>query len=116
VAELDFDGAALGRLVAMIASAEISRRAAKTVLERMDAGGGDPAAIVEELGLAVVADESELEPIVAEVLAAWPDKVAEYREGNRNLLGLFMGQVMKATGGSADPGLTRALLQKSLDG
>jgi len=114
-ADLTFDGAALGRLVGLVASGEISRRAGKTVLERMDAEGGDPAAIVEELGLAVVSDASALEPVVAEVLAAWPEKVAEYRDGNRNLLGLFMGQVMKATGGSADPALARQLLQKALD-
>jgi len=113
---LAFDGAALGRLVAMVAEGAVSRRAAKTVLERMEEGGGDPAAIVEELGLARVADASELEPVVTDVLAAWPEKVAEYRGGNRNLLGLFMGQVMKATGGSADPALARQLLQKNLDG
>jgi len=116
VDELRFDGPALGRLVAAVAAGEVSRRAAKTVLERMDADGGDPIRIVEELGLTAVSDASELEPVVAGVLQAWPEKVAEYRDGNRNLLGLFMGQVMQATGGSADPALARELLQRSLDG
>ncbi len=113
--ELGFGGGALGRLLASVARGEVSRRAAKTVLERMDGTGGDPAAIVAELGLAKVSDASELEPVVRTVLEAWPEKVAEYRTGNRNLLGLFMGQVMKATSGNADPGLTREILVAELD-
>jgi glutaminyl-tRNA synthetase len=113
--ELGFGGEALGRLLASVARGEVSRRAARTVLERMDGTGGDPADIVAELGLAKVSDASELEPIVRTVLDEWPDKVAEYRAGSRNLLGLFMGQVMKATKGSADPGLARELLVAALD-
>ena len=114
--ELRFDGSALGRLLAAVARGEVSRRGAKTVLDRMDGAGGDPADIVTELGLVKVSDAADLEPVVRKVLADWPDKRAEYRAGNRNLLGLFMGQVMKATGGNADPRMARELLQNALDG
>jgi glutaminyl-tRNA synthetase len=113
--ELGFAGDALGRLLAAVAGGEVSRRAARTVLERMDGTGGDPADIVAELGLAKMSDASRLEPVVRAVLGQWPEKVAEYRAGNRNLLGLFMGQVMKATRGNADPELTRELLVGALD-
>jgi glutaminyl-tRNA synthetase len=112
---LGFTGAQLGALVAAVARGEVSRRSARTVLERMDETGEDPAAIVDDLGLAKVADRDALGAVVAEVLEAWPEKVAEYRAGNRNLLGLFMGQVMKATGGAADPALARELLVAALD-
>jgi aspartyl-tRNA(Asn)/glutamyl-tRNA(Gln) amidotransferase subunit B len=49
------------------------------------------------------------------VLGAWPDKVEAYREGKRNLIGLFVGEVMKATRGAADPGLVRTMLTQRLD-
>ncbi|MDT8368198.1 MAG: glutamine--tRNA ligase/YqeY domain fusion protein [Longimicrobiales bacterium] len=113
--ELGFDGASLGRLVAMVARDEVSRRAAKEVLEAMDSTGRDPETVVAERGLAKISDAAELEPVVCDVLAAWPGKVAEYRAGNHNLLGLFMGEVMKATRGSADPGRARNLLIRALE-
>jgi Asp-tRNA(Asn)/Glu-tRNA(Gln) amidotransferase B subunit len=77
--------------------------------------GGDPGEIVRRSGLEKVDDPAALEPLVAEVLAAWPDKVAEYRAGNDNLLGLFMGQLMKRSGGAADPRVARELLREALE-
>jgi glutaminyl-tRNA synthetase len=115
VAELPFDGAALGRLAALVADGRVTRRAAKEVLERMVEEGGEPEALVAEMGLAKVADADELGPIVDAVLADWPEKVEEYRAGNQNLLGLFIGQVMKKTQGAADPRRTRELLTERLD-
>jgi aspartyl-tRNA(Asn)/glutamyl-tRNA(Gln) amidotransferase subunit B len=78
--------------------------------------GGDPATLVEEMGLEQVADVAELGSVIDGVLAAWPEKVEEYRAGKKNLVGLFMGEVMKATGGSADPKAVRDLLSERLDG
>jgi aspartyl-tRNA(Asn)/glutamyl-tRNA(Gln) amidotransferase subunit B len=52
---------------------------------------------------------------VDEVLGRWPDKVDGYRAGNKNLLGMFVGQVMKATGGAADPHAVRSILSERLD-
>jgi glutaminyl-tRNA synthetase len=115
VDDLAFDGAALGRLAALVVAGRVSRRAAKDVLARMVERGGDPAALIEEMGLTKMTDTDALGAIVDEVLAKWPEKVEEYRGGNANLMGLFIGQVMKATQGAADPGRTRALLSERLD-
>jgi glutaminyl-tRNA synthetase len=113
---LPFGGAALGRLAALVDEGVVSRRAAREVLAEMVARGGDPAEIVARRGLEKLDDPGALRPVVDEVLAAWPEKVAEYRAGNHNLLGLFMGQVMKGTGGTADPALARRLLLEALGG
>ncbi|MEX0837421.1 MAG: glutamine--tRNA ligase, partial [Gemmatimonadota bacterium] len=115
VGDLPFDGAALGRLAALVADGQVTRRAAKEVLERMVEEGGEPDALVAEMGLAKVSGTDELGPIVDEVLADWAEKVEEYRAGNPNLLGLFIGQVMKKTQGAADPRRTRELLTERLD-
>lgn len=114
VGGLAVDGAAVGRLVARVRDGQVSRRVAKDVLAELVRDGGDPDAIIARDGLAPVADADALEPVVREVIEAWPDKVAAYRGGNTNLMGLFMGQVMKRTGGRADPALTRRLLESAL--
>jgi glutaminyl-tRNA synthetase len=113
--ELPFDGAALGRLSRLVAGGRVSRRAAKDVLARMVEYGGEPSELVEEMGLQAVSDADALGVVVDEVLSAWPDKVEEYREGKKSLTGLFIGEVMKATGGAADPQTVRSLLTERLD-
>ena len=115
VEDLPFDGAALGRLAALVAADRVSRRAAKDVLARMVEDGGEPETLVEEMGLTQLTDADALGPVIDDVLARWPEKVEEYRAGNGNLMGLFIGQVMKATQGAADPNQTRALLSERLD-
>ncbi|MDJ0366671.1 Asp-tRNA(Asn)/Glu-tRNA(Gln) amidotransferase subunit GatB [Hymenobacter sp. H14-R3] len=70
----------------------------------------------DELGLLTKADAGELEALVQQVLAANPAKVAEYRAGKKSLTGMFMGELMKLTGGKADPKLANQLLRKGLDG
>ncbi len=116
VAELPFDGAALGRLVRLVGEGRISRRAGKGVLAEMAAHGGDPDEIVVRLGLGRMDDRDALAGVVEEVLAAWPDKVAAYRAGRPSLMGLFVGEVMKATGGAADPKAVRAMIAERLEG
>ncbi len=116
VSELPFGGAGLGRLAAMVADGRVSRRAAKDVLAEMARKGGSPTEIVSRLGLEKVADHDTLNPVVDDVLAAWPEKVAEYRAGNAKLMGLFVGEVMKATKGAADPKVVKALLSGRLGG
>jgi glutaminyl-tRNA synthetase len=113
--ELPFDGADLGRLAALVADGAVTRRAAKDVLAQMAEHGGDAATWVDELGLATLTDTDALGDAVDGVLGSWPDKVAEYRAGNGNLIGLFVGEVMKATGGAADPKAARALLVERLE-
>ncbi|MDA0329050.1 MAG: glutamine--tRNA ligase/YqeY domain fusion protein [Gemmatimonadetes bacterium] len=113
--ELPFGGKELGRLAGLVAGGQVSRLAAKDVLARMAEVGGDPAALVERMGLSAVTDEGALGEVIATTLAAWPDKVEEYRAGKKNLLGLFVGEVMKATRGAADPQAVRKLLTQRLD-
>jgi Asp-tRNA(Asn)/Glu-tRNA(Gln) amidotransferase B subunit len=94
----------------------VSRRAAKDVLAEMVEKGGDPAEHVARLGLEKVSDADELGPVIDEVLEAWPEKVEEYRAGKKALIGLFVGQVMKATGGAADPKAVKEMLGRRLEG
>ncbi len=73
-------------------------------------------AIVEEKGLKQVSDTGAIDAAIDEVMAANMDKVEEYRGGKDKLIGFFMGQVMKATGGKANPGVVNKLLKPKLDG
>jgi glutaminyl-tRNA synthetase len=114
VDELAFDGADLGELVKLLDAKTISTAAAKTVFARMLAEGGHPREIVAALGLDEKMGEDELIAAIAQVLAKLPDKVAEYRAGKTSLLGMFTGQVLKATGGKADPQQVQELLRQQL--
>jgi glutaminyl-tRNA synthetase len=77
--------------------------------------GGDPQSIVDEHDLRQVDDTETLSDVIDDVLRDHPDEVARYRDGKKNLIGFFMGQVMQATNGSAKPELARELLQKQLN-
>ncbi len=113
--DLPFGGAELGRLAALVEAGTVTRRAAKDVLARMAEEGGEPSELVRAMGLEAVSDASELEAVVDGVLSEWPEKVEEYRRGNANLIGLFVGEVMKKTRGAADPKVARRLLTERLD-
>jgi aspartyl-tRNA(Asn)/glutamyl-tRNA(Gln) amidotransferase subunit B len=84
------------------------------VFEIMLETGDDPARIVEERGLKQTSDTGAIEAVIAEVMAANADKVAEYRGGKDKLFGFFVGQTMKAMGGKANPGVVNELLKKAL--
>jgi glutaminyl-tRNA synthetase len=84
------------------------------VLAEMLKGGGSPKAIVERQGIRQIADAGALEPAVDAVLAENADAVARYKAGNSNLMGAFVGMVMKKTGGKANPKLVNELLRKKL--
>jgi len=112
---LPFDGAAFATLVAMVEDGSLQARAAKKVLEVMLARGGEPKAIAAELGLEGAVEGDALAAAIAEVVAAHPDEVARYRDGKKNLLGFFLGQVMRATKGQADPKDARAKLAAALE-
>ena len=106
----------LGSLIDLIADATISGRLAKDVFAEMVASGADPGAIVEAKGLRQVTDSAAIEAVIDTVLAAQTDKVAEYRAGRDKLYGFFVGQIMRATEGKANPGLVNELLRKKLTG
>jgi aspartyl-tRNA(Asn)/glutamyl-tRNA(Gln) amidotransferase subunit B len=76
--------------------------------------GDGPAKIVEERGLKQTRDTGAIEAVIAEVMAANADKVADYRGGKDKLFGFFVGQTMKAMGGKANPGVVNDLLKKAL--
>ncbi len=103
-------------LVRLIDAGTISGKIAKTVFDEMLAGGGRPEDIVRERGLVQVSDEGPILAAIDQVLAANPDKVAEFRGGKDKLLGFFVGQVMKATQGKANPGKVNELLRSRLAG
>jgi aspartyl-tRNA(Asn)/glutamyl-tRNA(Gln) amidotransferase subunit B len=108
--------ASLGQLVKLIDDGTISGKIAKDVFERMWASGEGPQAIVEREGLVQLSDESALEAMVAEVVTANPKQVAAYRGGKKATIGWFVGQVMKKTGGKANPRVVNELLRNALDG
>jgi glutaminyl-tRNA synthetase len=112
--QLPFDARGLGVLARLVSEGRISRRAAKDVLAHMAEKGGEPEEIMGRLGLARLDDHGALEGAVDDALARWPEKVAEYRAGRANLMGLFVGEVMKATKGAADPKAVRELLTRKL--
>ncbi len=107
---------ALGGLVDLISAQILSGRMAKEVFEAMVETGQSAAQIVEERGLKQVTDSGAIEKEVDAILAANGDKVAEYRSGKDKLFGFFVGQVMKATEGKANPALLNELLKKKLSG
>ncbi len=106
----------LGKLIDLVSNETISTSAASTVFGIMYVDGGDPAAIVAEKGLTQITDTGEIEAAVDKVIAENPDKAEDVRGGKDKLLGWFMGQVMKATGGKANPKMVGELLRKKLLG
>jgi aspartyl-tRNA(Asn)/glutamyl-tRNA(Gln) amidotransferase subunit B len=106
----------LGALVRLVDAGKISGKQAKDVLVEMFETGKSASAIVEERGLAQVSDAGEIERIVGEVVAANPKQLEQYRAGKESLLGFFVGQVMKASQGKANPKLVNEALLKKLKG
>ena len=104
----------LGMLVKMIGDNTISGKIAKQVFENMLETGIDPEKIVEEKGLVQITDTSALEPMVDEIIAANPETVEKLKAGNDRMLGFFVGQMMKKTGGKANPGLVNKLIKEKL--
>jgi len=104
----------LAGLIALIDDDTISGKIAKTVFEQMVASGQAPDAIVAAQGLSQVTDQGAIDAAIAAVLDANPDKVAEYRAGKDKLFGFFVGQVMKATQGKANPGKVNERLKERL--
>ncbi|MEP3244821.1 MAG: Asp-tRNA(Asn)/Glu-tRNA(Gln) amidotransferase subunit GatB [Sneathiella sp.] len=106
----------LGKLIDLIKDGTISNRIAKEVFEDMFDSGKAAADIVEEKGLKQVSDTGAIEKAIDDVIATNMDKVEEYRGGKDKLLGFFVGQVMKATGGKANPAVVNKILKPKLDG
>jgi len=105
--------AQLGGIIDLIGKNVISGKIAKDLFEIVFTEGGDPADIVEKRGMKQVTDTGAIEKVVDEIIAANPDKVQQAKE-KPTLLGWFVGQVMKASGGKANPGAVNELLKSKL--
>ncbi|HEY0512430.1 MAG TPA: Asp-tRNA(Asn)/Glu-tRNA(Gln) amidotransferase subunit GatB [Thermoanaerobaculia bacterium] len=106
----------LAALVAMVDRGEISNSAAKEVFAAVAPTGEEPAAAVERLGLAQVSDTARIERWIEEVVEGNPAQVAQYRAGKVQVVGFLVGQVMKLSGGRAEPKTVQQLMRQRLDG
>ena len=106
----------LARLLRLVESGAVSTASAKEVLAAMIDSPEEPEALVEKKGLASLRDTGAVEAAVAEVLSANPSQVALYRSGKTQTFGWFVGQVMKKTGGRADPAAVQEALTRALSG
>jgi aspartyl-tRNA(Asn)/glutamyl-tRNA(Gln) amidotransferase subunit B len=116
IGESKVDAEALAGLVTRIVDATISGKIAKDVFEAMWASGESADAIIEQKGLRQITDTGAIETAIDEVMAKNPGQLADYRSGKDKLFGFFVGQVMKATGGKANPAQLNDLLRKKLSG
>ncbi len=103
-------------LIQSIKSGEISGRIAKEVFEIMVQSGDNPKKIIESKGMKQQSDPKELEKMINEILTKNKDKVDQYKAGKEKLFGFFVGEVMKLSGGKANPQLTNEVLKKLLKG
>ncbi len=106
----------LANLLQLVENGTVSLKVARDLFPELYATGKSPEQLVEEKGLTQVSDEGLLGRLVDEVVAANPNQVAQYRGGKPAVLGFFVGQVMKASGGKANPGKVNELLKKKLQG
>jgi aspartyl-tRNA(Asn)/glutamyl-tRNA(Gln) amidotransferase subunit B len=108
--------ARLAGLLQRISDQTISGKLAKEVFEAMWSGGADADAVIAERGLRQITDSAAIERAIEEVMGKNPGQLAEYRAGKDKLFGFFVGQVMKATGGKANPAQLNELLRRKLKG
>jgi aspartyl-tRNA(Asn)/glutamyl-tRNA(Gln) amidotransferase subunit B len=104
----------LASMLKMIKDGVISGKIAKTVFEEMYLSGKEPENIVQEKGLIQLTDTGEIQRVIQGVLEENPKLVEDYKKGKEQILGFFVGQVMKATRGKANPKLVNELLRKNL--
>ncbi len=111
---LNFGAKEIAQLVQMLESKTISTKISKQVFEEMVKRQKSPKEIVKERDLVQISDPKKLEPIIDEIIAKFPENVAKYKEGNEKLFGFFVGQVLKATQGKANPRVVNELVGKKL--
>ncbi len=116
ITEIALKPDSLGELVQLIKKGTISGKIAKEILPELLEKGGSPKEIVESKGMTQISDPAEIEKVIKALMEANPSEVEKYRGGKKKLKGFFVGQVMKETGGRADPKLTNQLAEKLLNG
>ena len=112
IAEIKIQPAQLAALLTLVDRKVVNPNTGKRVLELMYKSGEEPQTIVEREGLAMVSDTAVIDDAINEIFAANADALARYRAGEEKLFGFFMGQVMRATKGKADPNAAKARLQE----
>ncbi len=115
ITEIALKPNSLGELVQLIEKGTISGKIAKEILPELLEKGGSPKEIVESKGMTQISDPAEIEQVITALMEANPSEVEKYRGGKKKLKGFFVGQVMKQTGGRADPKLTNQLVEKLLN-
>jgi aspartyl-tRNA(Asn)/glutamyl-tRNA(Gln) amidotransferase subunit B len=103
-------------LMRLVENGTVSLKAARDIFPEFYATGKPAEALIEEKGLMQVSDETALLAVIDEVVTKNPAQLAQYRAGKEQVLGFFVGQVMKASGGKANPGKVNELLKKKLVG
>ncbi|MDY0187886.1 MAG: Asp-tRNA(Asn)/Glu-tRNA(Gln) amidotransferase subunit GatB [Syntrophus sp. (in: bacteria)] len=116
IRDCPISSATLGEMIRMIDQGTISGKMAKEIIEVMYQTGKTAPVIVEEKGMVQITDESSISAVIAGILEANPGQLAQYRAGKDKLFGYFVGQVMKATQGKANPQIINDLLKKMLAG
>lgn len=106
----------LAELLTLVADGKVSANVGKEVFAEMCDSGSSPADIIEAKGLTQISDRSELEAHIDRAIADNPKQVEQYRDGKEQVIGFFVGQIMKATRGQANPKLVNELLKKKLSG
>ena len=114
IAKSPVSAGSLAGLIARIKDDTISSKIAKTVFEAMVAGEGDADSIIESKGLKQVTDTGAIEKLVDDVIAGNPAQVQQFKEGKEQVIGFFVGQVMKASQGKANPGQVNKMLKEKL--
>ena len=114
ISELKFTAKQISDLIKMVDDETISNKIAKQVYEQMVKTGENPTKIVEDKGLIQISDPAQILPIIEEVIAKNPDNLEKFKAGNTKLLGFFVGQVLKATGGKANPKVVNELVAQQL--
>ena len=113
---LRFGALEIADLIGLVDAGRVSKRNARKIFGVLSDEGGQPVAIMAALGLESISDGARLQAVIGEVLANHPDQVARFRDGQRQLQGFFMGQVMRAMGGKADAREVSRLLIEMLRG
>ncbi|MEP7354137.1 MAG: Asp-tRNA(Asn)/Glu-tRNA(Gln) amidotransferase subunit GatB [Acidobacteriota bacterium] len=116
IGESPISAANLGKLIALIGEGKISGKIAKELLPKMAATGETAEALVAKEGLAQISDEGALLKIIDDVIASNPKQLEQYRSGKATVIGFFVGQVMKASKGQADPAVVNKLMAEKLQG
>ncbi len=114
--DLCFQPAGLAEMINLINKGKISGKIAKDILPELLLSGASPKKIVEEKGLGMISDPEEITKIIIQLLESYPKEVESFRSGKYKLQGFFVGQLMKQTGGKADPKLANKILAEKLKG